>query len=57
MIGLLINAAVWQLVDRIDRAALRWLVVRIDLPRPLVTQVIEQLAARVGAKLEFTELP
>jgi hypothetical protein len=50
------KARVDRAVDHIDRLAAGWLLRRTDLPRPLVQGLLEQFAARVGAKLEITEL-
>lgn len=44
-------------IDRVDRIAAGWLLRRTDLPKSLVMPLLERLAARVGAKLEITELP
>lgn len=44
-------------IDRLDYIAAGWLLRRTDLPKPLVMPLLERLAARVGAKLEVTDLP
>ena len=46
-----------RVIDRLDYIAAGWLLRRTDLPKPLVMPLLEQLAGRVGAKLEITELP
>jgi hypothetical protein len=46
-----------RVIDRVDYIAAGWLLRRTDLPKPLVMPLLEQLAARVGAKLEITDLP
>jgi hypothetical protein len=43
-------------IDRVDRVAATWLLRRTDLPRSLVVPLLESLAARVGAKLEMTDI-
>lgn len=50
-------ARVALLAERVDRAAVYWLLGRNDLPRQLVLPLLERLAGTVGAKLEVTELP
>jgi hypothetical protein len=46
-----------RVINRLDYIATDWLLRRTDLPKPLVMPLLEQLAARVGAKLEITDLP
>jgi hypothetical protein len=60
MLTLLLSAAaarVALLAERVDRAAVYWLLGRNDLPRQLVLPLLERLAGVAGAKLEVTELP
>lgn len=61
MLADLLNAAaerVDRVARRVDLAAIHWLLGRDQLlPRALVVQLLERLAAAAGAKLEITELP
>ena len=51
------RGAMAQAAPRVDRAAAAWLAARESLDRPLVCALLEELAERVGAKVEITELP
>lgn len=59
MLGLVdrIVRRVDRVIDRLDYMAAGWLLRRTDLPKPLVMSLLERFAARVGAKLEITDLP
>ncbi|HZE50663.1 MAG TPA: hypothetical protein VE074_13930 [Jatrophihabitantaceae bacterium] len=60
MTGLLASVAVAVLgraAARVDRVAAAWLAARGTLERPLARALLESLAERLGAKLEYTELP
>jgi hypothetical protein len=56
MMRALVQAFIRREVDRIDRAALWWLVRRTDLPRDVMVALLEWAARELGARVELQDL-